>query len=129
MTGPVTGTVQQLSQPTGGAWLYLRPHSREGKRSSSATIFSSTQGYLSFSLSESDMFCLEAKDFKNVIPLKPDTVGNLGKHISVSRWITLMQIFGESHFVFQYGWKGNAGCHELYVRNNHVTMCSPRTNC
>lgn len=42
------------------------------------------------------MFYLEAKVYKNATSLTPDTVGNLGKHISISRWITIMQIFGES---------------------------------
>jgi hypothetical protein len=48
-----------------------------------------------FSLSESDILHLETKGYENITSLKPDTMGNLGKHISISRWIAIMQIFGE----------------------------------
>lgn len=84
-----------------------------GKRSCQAWLPSSqaSWGHLLFPLSGSDVFYLEAKVYKSVTSLKPATVGNLGKHISISRWITIVWIFGESHFVFQRGLKGKAGLH------------------
>lgn len=51
-------------------------------------------------LSEFDMFHLEAEIYKNINSLKSDTAGNLGEHISTSKWIMIMQIIGELYFVF-----------------------------
>ena len=46
------------------------------------------------------MLHLEAEVYKNTSSLKSDMVGNLGEHISTSRWIMITQVFGELHFVF-----------------------------
>lgn len=47
------------------------------------------------------MLHLEAEIYRNIIrSLNPDMVGNWGEHISTSKWIMSMQIFGELHFVF-----------------------------
>lgn len=48
---------------------------------------------------------------KNISSLKSDVAGNLGEHISTSRWIITAQIFGELHFFFSRGLERKAGCH------------------
>lgn len=65
-----------------------------------AALFLNILGAPLVGLSEIDMFHPEAEIYENINSLKPDTVGNLGEHISTSRRIMIMQIIEELHFVF-----------------------------